>query len=245
MIITKDNIEKKRIDITDKTTLIFGDVHFPFENDNFFNYLKYMLKEFKPEVVLITGDLIDFNLINFHDKEMDIYNPYNEIEQIIEKTRELRYILESNGVKEVYMVLGNHDMLPFRQFNRNLLPYQFMKPFDELFNIKNWIISDRFFIKLNNLNGLMIHNISTNPINKMSRIGDFLIQGHYHTNQRLQFIENIDNKMKFILEPGCNVDEFSSVFNYQKNAINKGFGVIVNNYPFLINYHFIKNNKGD
>lgn len=54
---------------TGLTAVVYGDSHFPFQDDSALNLVKYVIKDTKPDFVLHTGDLVDCWQISRFDKD--------------------------------------------------------------------------------------------------------------------------------------------------------------------------------
>lgn len=97
----------KSIDDKISKNLIFSDIHIPYQDDNavnvVFNYGKY----YKPNKVIINGDLLDFYRLSHFDQTPERRDSFPEE---VEKGKEfLRKVRKTFKDSDIYFLEGNHE----------------------------------------------------------------------------------------------------------------------------------------
>lgn len=90
----------------DKKLLIFSDVHFPFQDDLALHSMLEFALEYRPDVIVILGDLIDFYQISTFVKNPGKKSVKAEIEETKKFLSELRYQFPES---QIIYKSGNHE----------------------------------------------------------------------------------------------------------------------------------------
>lgn len=89
-----------------ETTLVFGDVHGIYVDLHCWDIVKQIIKDLKPNKVIINGDFIDFYGISKFDKDPNRQdNLQDEIDQAVNLLQQLRCIFKG----EIIYIEGNHE----------------------------------------------------------------------------------------------------------------------------------------
>lgn len=90
-----------------KRVLLIGDLHSPFHDKKAIQATYHHAKKSKAQAVFINGDLIDFHVLSFHEKDPDRRIPLSEE---LEITRELLANMRKvfKGIP-IYYIPGNHE----------------------------------------------------------------------------------------------------------------------------------------
>lgn len=87
--------------------LIFGDLHVPFQDNDYISSLIRFCRWWKPERIFINGDLVDFYAISRFNKD-----PERELhlqDELDEAIKILKIIKEENHKAEIFLIRGNHE----------------------------------------------------------------------------------------------------------------------------------------
>lgn len=174
--------------------LIFNDVHIPFQDDLALDSVLDFALDYKPTIITINGDLIDFYQISKFSKDptrKKIFKEINEAKVFLEKLR------ANHPDAQIHYKEGNHEQRLTRyiieyakeiyELIDNLLQKKLgLKELDIKYHIKPFRIG-----KLWHLHGHEKPGGSYNPeyiTNVMWKyIHDHFIVGHYHRNQNKTF----------------------------------------------------------
>ena len=92
-----------------KKILACPDIHFPYEDKKAWKLFLKVIKEIGPDIVVLTGDIIDFYAVSRFPKKKRKYDAQGEIAYTNKQLDKLEAICTEVGVK-VYVTLGNHDV---------------------------------------------------------------------------------------------------------------------------------------
>lgn len=98
-------VNKEVNEMKAKKVLVYGDVHFPYHDEKALYVLYEYMKDYKPDIVVINGDVADFYGISQFDKNPDHFNLAEEIKLTREHFKEVR---EINKNAEIYYLGDNH-----------------------------------------------------------------------------------------------------------------------------------------
>jgi DNA-binding Lrp family transcriptional regulator len=92
---------------SDYSVLVWGDVHFPFQDDLALEVLRRIARDLRPRKIVCLGDTFDFFELSDHrpprDRSPDIQQAINE------GTQHLADIRNITGAEEAYFLGGNHE----------------------------------------------------------------------------------------------------------------------------------------
>ncbi len=89
-----------------KKVLVYGDVHFPYHDEKAVNILYKYMRDYKPNVVVINGDLVDFYSISDYNKNIDEFRIQEELDLANEHLEKVRKL---NPTAKIYFLDGNHE----------------------------------------------------------------------------------------------------------------------------------------
>jgi len=89
--------------------VVFSDLHAPFHDDLAFQLVLDFCKWYKPQIVIIDGDLIDFYAISKFDKSPERATREAFREEVITARNILRRIREACPRARIILVVGNHE----------------------------------------------------------------------------------------------------------------------------------------
>ena len=121
-----------------RKVLVYGDVHFPYHDGRALNVLYQYMRDYKPDVVVINGDLVDFYGISKYDKNPDHFNVQYELDLA---NKHLERIRKLNPKAKIYFIEGNHES--------RLEKYIYRHP--ELYGLEVLKIENLFDLKRNKI----------------------------------------------------------------------------------------------
>ena len=109
----------EKLELKTKKVLVYGDIHFPYHDEKALKILYSYMKDYKPKVIVINGDVVDFYSLSDFNKNSDYFNLQKEIDLAREHFRMVRklnpkakiYFLEGNHSKRLQKYLWNHPEL--------------------------------------------------------------------------------------------------------------------------------------
>ena len=223
--IKPDSIRKQlnRWKPTNKVIGVIGDVHLPFEHENYLQFCVETFKKWNVTDVIFIGDLIDNHAISRHTTEIDAYGGYTEYRMAKEKLQAWKMAFPN-----AKLVKGNHDTIPTRQAKTLSLHYGFLKTFKEAWEL-DWEVSDEFIID----GVIYTHGLSSGGINGSLNYAQkrrlSCVLGHKHSIAGCRYSDNGIDKI-FALDVGCGINSKEYAFRYGKTMPHKpvlGAGIVI------------------
>ena len=223
-----------------KRILIISDLHVPYHHTDSFAFLREIKKQYKPDVVVNIGDLLDFHAISMHDHNPDLPSAGDELNISKEYIKELESIYP-----EMIEVDSNHSSLVYRRALKYGMSTQFLKSYGDFLGTKKWKwIDDLTLTMSNGQRCFFTHGRSADVLKTSQTMGMSCVQGHFHTKFVISYWANPDN-LFFGMNVGCLVNQKSMAFAYAKNFRTRfilGCGIIIDGIPKLL--PMVLNNKG-
>jgi len=228
-----------------KRLLILSDTHFPYQHQNYFEWIKKIKEKINPTSVLHIGDLVDFHSISFHMHSTELPNIKFEIKDAIKCIKKLRKIFPV----EMPILWGNHDIRIQRLAEKSLIPNSFLKDINEILEIDKkwkWTWHDKIIVDLPNKTKVFFtHHFKSNVISSAKELGMSYVAGHQHTLSQLTFISS-PLALNFAMCVGSSINPKHEAFKYAKNFIKRpiiSVGAIINNQPVI--YAMPQNDRGE
>ena len=223
-----------------KRILVISDLHIPFHHKDSFTFLEEIKKEYKPDMCINIGDLLDFHAINMHTHDPDLYSAGDELRASKGFIRALEGIFP-----KMVEVESNHSSLVYRRALKYGMSREFLKDYGEFLGTKKWKWVDDLTLTMSNGQKCFFTHGRSADISKVSQaMGMSAVQGHYHTKFVISYWANPDN-IFFAMNVGCLINQKSMAFNYAKNFRTRfiiGCGIILDGIPKLL--PMILNDKG-
>ena len=225
-----------------RVILAIQDQHMPYEHPDMFDFLRAIKKKYKPTLIVNMGDEVDNHAISFHDNDCDLPGAGHELELAISKLQELESIFPN-----MILLDSNHGSLAVRKFKHHGIPMKYLKSLNEVYGVsKNWKwVPDLTLILPNGQEAYFCHGISKNGIKLATQRGVCTIEGHFHTEMKIEYAGNPD-KLIWSMQAGCLIDKHAMAFAYDKLNLNRptiGTGIIINGHPRLLPMVLNKNGR--
>ncbi len=195
-----------------KPVLVIGDTHAPCMLKGYVPFLKKIQKKHDCGRVVHIGDVVDWNSINYHEKDSSMPGAMEEFKA----ARKQVQILYKAFPKLEYMI-GNHDALPARKAKTIGLPEHLLKNFKTLWGVDTWTIHPRFTDL--EINGVIYRHGDKGKGGAMAAhknsVAEFtsLVQGHLHAQFGVVYHAN-QGDCVFGMQVGCGVDHDHPAMSY-------------------------------
>ena len=217
---------------SDKTILVIGDPHFPYEAKDFILQMKEARREYQPDIVVCMGDLVDQHGLGRWTPDSDARGNNEEFEDAKDSIKRLSAVFP-----EMKICLGNHDLRFLKKIKSFGIPSVFARDIAEVYGTPDgwkWcqslVIDDILFFHGDGFSG---QNAAIDAVNKYRQS---CVIGHVHAFAGIHYSQGPSNRV-FGMNVGCMVDPTSLAFAYARNTPNKpviGYGVIHNGVPHFI-----------
>ena len=199
--------------------LIIGDLHLPFELDNYFNFCIHQYRKYSCNKIIFIGDIIDNHYASYHEESSDAMGGGDELDLAINKLKKWYKFFPVADV-----MLGNHDILIMRKAQTSKIPTKWIKNYKDVLETPGWNFVDSIVYD----NVFYHHGIGSKAHMKAQKNMMSTVGGHWHTES---FVHWYVGKMQkvFGMQVGCGVDDKSFAMAYAKwfpkSAI--GCGVVI------------------
>ncbi len=211
---------------------VIGDCHIPGER---LGYLQFcadtLLGKYDCDIIVHIGDLVDWHSISFHAKQPMLPAMSGEYTLALPRVQQWQEVFPT-----VKWCIGNHDELPARQVNDNGMAEFILKPYNELWGLKDWEIDFSFILD----DCVYRHGTGTSGIhpawNLMNKSKMSVVMGHCHSRAGTKWSMN-PLKRFFCMDVGCGIDEKLYQFAYGKNLPERpvlACGVVDDGQPISI-----------
>jgi len=218
---------KKKLVVPDNMQKIVhvSDTHYPFVCKNTTTYFMQYIDQFKPDILVHTGDLHDMFSHSRFPRSRNFYNPREEIELAYKMADDFFKTVRKMFPKiKIYLLLGNHDVRPLKKILKQYPEGEIFFSIDKYFTFDgvHTLTDPRAHLDLCGIR--FIHGYKT-------RLGDHArfhmtntAVGHSHKGGVL-FIA-MEDKIIFECNAGMLGDPYSKNMEYTPNRITgytKGF----------------------
>lgn len=182
--------------------LVIGDTHAPCLLDGYVDFLLRCYEFWECNRVVHIGDLVDNCALSFHLKKPHQKDPVAEYEKALEQVKQI-----TEAFPKADLMLGNHDVLPYRWCNEVGIPESMMRDFSAIWQLpKKWRVWPRF-------SQLVIDKViyqhgdrgkGSAILNAKAEFAS-CVQGHHHQKSEIIFSANLKTRI-FGCQTGCGVD---------------------------------------
>ncbi len=188
-----------------KTVLFIGDLHLPFEHEEYFEHCKNIYEKHNCDTVVFAGDIVDNHYLSYHENHQDALGGRDELDIAIFNLK--RWYKQ---FPNAYVMIGNHDALPQRKAQSSGITKHWIKEFSEVLQVPNWVFLPEIVID----NVLYLHGTGRQANRRCMQDNISVAQGHFHSNSYIQYYVGHDGSTKFACQVGCGVDIDSYAMEY-------------------------------
>lgn len=216
-----------------RRVLVISDQHVPYEHRDMFAFLAAIKRKYKPTLIVNIGDEVDHHALSFHDSNVDLPSAGEELVKATEKLKRLQKLFPT-----MTLIDSNHGSMAVRKLKHHGIPLKYLATQQQIYGIKDgWQWVNDLKIELpNGQQCYFAHGISKDGKKLAAQRAINVVQGHYHTEFRIDFVSNPDNLL-WSMQVGCLIDKKALAFEYDKLNLTRpvlGTGMIIDSLPVLI-----------
>ena len=208
--------------------LIIGDTHAAGMLKKYPAFCSKVEKQYKCNKIVHIGDAVDNSAISFHDKHPGLSSPAEEFDKARKQLHELY-----RRFPNLELLIGNHDALTERQATAAGLLPEWLRSFNDLWDVPKWKVHPRFsYLEIDGVRyehgdagkGGQFGALKTAQARFQS-----IVMGHLHSQAGAWWHAN-GNARVFGLAVGCGVDWKLLQFEYGVKFTAKpviGCGVVL------------------
>lgn len=193
-------------DIEGDRVLVIGDIHAPFDLDEYFDHCVKVYEEFNCNRVVFIGDIIDNHFSSYHETDPDGFGGGDELEFAIKRLQ--RYV---NKWPDATVILGNHDRMVSRKAFSSKIPAVWIKSLSEVLGCPGW----NFVMEKVIDDVLYTHGEGGTARTKFKSEQQSVVQGHYHHQNYIEWLYSRTER-KFAMQVGTGIDFDKYAFAYAK-----------------------------
>lgn len=225
-----------------KRILCISDQHAPYNHPDMLRFLAAIKKKYKPTFVINGGDEVDAHALSFHDSDSDLPSAGDELVKATKVIKQLERLFPN-----MVLLDSNHGSMALRKMKHHGIPMKFLTPNNTIYGVSNrWKWVNDLTIRLpNGQDVYFCHGMTKSGIKLASQRGTNVVQFHYHTEFRIDYIGN-PNSLLFSINSGCLINRKSLAFAYDKLNLNRpiiGTSMIIDSKPLLIPMILLKNGR--
>lgn len=182
--------------------LIIGDTHCPCMVDGYLDFLLETEAAWECDRVVHIGDLVDNCALSFHLKKPQQKDPIAEFEAA---KVQIEALVEAFPHSD--LLLGNHDVLPYRWAKEVGIPEEMMRDFASIFLLPStWAVHPRYHqLEIDDV--IYQHGDRGRNSAILNAKAEFrsVVQGHHHSKAGIEFTANLRSRI-FGMQVGCGAD---------------------------------------
>ena len=208
-----ENLARKDV----KRILVIGDLHAPFDLDQYFDHCVETYAKYNCNQVVFIGDVIDNHFSSYHETDANGMGGAQELDLAIDR---LRRWYKQFPVADV--TIGNHDRLIMRKAQSSAVPSKWIKQYKEVLETPNWNFTERVVYD----NVQYIHGEAGTARTKSKADMMSTVQGHLHTQCYTEWAVGRNFKV-FGCQVGCGINFDTYAMAYAKAGKKPAIGCAV------------------
>ncbi|MDB4726525.1 metallophosphoesterase [bacterium] len=187
--------------------LVIGDLHAPFDYDQYFNHCLSIYDKYDCNRVVFIGDVIDNHYSSYHETDADGMGGQEELDEAI---YHLARWHEAFPVADI--TIGNHDRMVMRKAQTSNIPTRWIRQYKDVLGAPEWNFTDRVVY-----DGVQyIHGEGGTARARCKKDLMSTVQGHLHTQAYTEWVIGAGCKV-FGMQVGCGIDHESYAMGYARN----------------------------
>lgn len=205
--------------------LVIGDLHCPFELEEYFEFCTDTYRKYNCNKVVFIGDIIDNHYSSYHETDADGMGGADELEEAIYHVERWYQMFPVADI-----IIGNHDRMIMRKAQTSDIPSKWIKSYNEVLGTPNWNWTERIVYD----NVQYIHGEGGTARTKARNDFFSTVQGHIHTQAYVEWLIGRKKKI-FGMQVGCGIDTTSYAQAYAKNFKKQaiGCGIVIGGHTAI------------
>lgn len=201
--------------------MILGDHHLPWPLWAVLEEAARFEQDYKPDVRIITGDLIDAHNWSRFQRHPDSPSAQQEWEATIDSAARLYKTFDTDTWSRI--LLGNHDLrILARAYDANI-PSALIRPFSEVFPYENWKWhTSPDMLKLDGVYYDHGDGTSGTTLAKAKELGAPYVHGHEHKEAKICY-SNLDSHQTWGMHVGWVGDRHAIAMRYSRRNYRRGW----------------------
>ncbi len=189
-----------------RNVLVIGDLHCPFDLDEYLEFCKQQYTLYDCNEVVFIGDVIDNHYSSYHETDVDGLGGGEELEFAIK-----RIARWYEAFPKATVIIGNHDRLIMRKAQTSAIPKKWIKSYKEVLEVPKW----NFKVSYEQDGVQYLHGEGGTARTKCKADLMNTVQGHLHTQCYTDHFVGKNFRI-FGMQVGCGIEFSSYSFAYAK-----------------------------
>jgi len=211
--------------------LAFSCTHAPAMHKDAIKHLKKVYKKHRCNKVVMLGDIVDNGSISYHQKALNLRDPYREYKHAFKQVQKLY-----QAFPKADLLIGNHCANYMRKALDAELPEYAIRSVSEMYSLDNWIEHPRY-TKLE-VDGVLYYHGDQGRAGKTPALANAeiefksVVMGHHHQAAGVWYHAN-ESKLVFGMNVGCLLDHTHLQMEYGRKFNKKpilGCGVVIDGH---------------
>ena len=197
--------------------LVIGDLHAPFDLDEYFDHCVDIYNRYNCNRVVFIGDVIDNHYSSYHETDANGMGGAQELELAINRLKRWNHQFPVADV-----LIGNHDRIIMRKAQSSAVPAKWIKSYKEVLETPKWNFVNELVID----GVLYVHGEGGTARTKAKNDLQSVVQGHLHTQAYTEYTVGRNSRI-FATQVGCGIDHESYAMAYAKAGKKPAIGCAV------------------
>ena len=199
---------------SEKRILIIGDLHCPFDLDEYHQHCVDTYNKWNCNKVIFIGDVIDNHYASYHETSSDGMGGADELEFAIKRLS--KYY---KSFPKADVTIGNHDRMIMRKAQTSSIPTKWIKAYKDVLETPKWRFRERV-----EYDGVQyIHGEAGTARTKSKADMQSTVQGHLHTQAYTEYSVGRNFKI-FGMQVGSGINFSSYAMAYAKAGKKPAIG---------------------
>ena len=212
------------------------DTHAPFTDMAALKFIAARVKKYKPDLIVMGGDLLDEKAWSRFPKDSDDYSPHEEFEYAIEVVNSMHDMFPN-----MHVIMGNHDFRIAKKAMEAGLTRHIVRELNEVFDCPSWTWhldpKDKLIVNTKQGPFWMLHGdeMGGTPVQKSRLVGVSLVQCHTH-QASITYSNTLAHNIVAVESGHCmDVQSKGARYAFRQGRFPvKGFTEIINGQPRFI-----------
>lgn len=217
-----------------QSVLVVPDLHAPYQHPDTIRFLRAVRDTFKPDLVVLMGDELDYHALSFHDSDPNLDSAGTELEKGKAFLGDFH-----EEFPQALVCHSNHGSMVYRRAKAHGLPIQLIKKYRDIVfpehGAPEWSWAQGWRIQTP-LGVVMFKHQSANILVDAAHNQCNLVVGHSHGSFSIEYSAS-SASLYWGMYSGCLIDKDALAFAYGKETLRKpiiGCSVILQGRPVLI-----------